>query len=414
MRPALPAAGLSRAEIFARMKALAAGDVDWRRGRVPLYVFKANDEIAALGRDAFLEFFTENALGSRRAFFGLKRMEDEILAMGLSLFHAPDDAAGFFTTGGSESIIAAVKACRDWTRGQSGRKGQRGNLVVPYSAHPAFTKAARLMDLELKRVPVAANYRADVAAMARAIDADTLMLVGSAPCFSYGTIDPIIELSALAQERGLWLHVDACVGGYLAPFAKRAGYPVPEFDFAVPGVTSLSADLHKFGFCPKPASTVFYRSSDRAACQPFEMDDWPGGKFATATLVGTRPGGAVAGAWATLQAMGEQGYVHTARAIMDLTAGYRRGIEAIGLEVVGAPDLSILCFTSRVIDMLRVAEVMATKGWLPGLVREPHAMHLMLSMLHAAAKDDYLHDLRATVAQVRGERGTAAKMDVSY
>jgi len=414
MRSALPVVGLSRAEIFERMQTLSADDIDWRRGRVPLYVFKANDEIAALGRDAFLQFFTENALGGKRAFFGLKKMEDEVVAMGLSLFHAPEDAAGFFTTGGSESIIAAVLACRDYVRRQTGRKEWRGNIVLPRSAHPAFTKAARLMDLELRRVPVGANYRADVAAMARAIDADTMLLVGSAPCFSYGTIDGIADLGELAQQRGLWLHVDACVGGYLAPFAAKAGYPIPAFDFAVPGVTSISADLHKFGFCPKPASTVFYRSSDRAACQPFEMDDWPGGKFATATLVGTRPGGAVAGAWATLQAMGEQGYVDTARKVMELAGAYRRGIEAIGLDVLGKPDLSILCFTSREIDMLRVGEVMALRGWLPGLVRDPHAMHLMLSMLHAPAREDYLRDLRDAVAQVRSESGKTATVKVTY
>jgi sphinganine-1-phosphate aldolase len=414
MRSALPTIGLSRDEIFARMKALSAHDIEWRRGRVPLYVFKANDEIAALGRDAFLEFFTENALGGKRAFHGLKKMEDDIVAMGLSLFHAPDDAAGFFTTGGSESIISAVLACRDYGRRAAGRADKRGNIVLPYSAHPAFSKAARLMDIELRRIPVTANYRADVAAMARAIDAETMMLVGSAPCFSYGTIDPIADLGRLAQELGLWLHVDACVGGYIAPFAAKAGFSVPAFDFAVPGVTSISADLHKFGFCPKPASTVFYRSADRAACQPFEMEDWPGGKFATATLVGTRPGGAVAGAWATLQGMGEQGYVTTARQIMELAQAYRRGIEAIGLTVIGEPDLSILCFTSSELDMLRVGEVMATRGWLPGLVREPHAMHLMLSMLHAPALEDYLRDLRDAVAQVRKESGKAAKVDVTY
>ena len=396
------------------MRALAADDIDWRRGRVPLYVFKANDDIAALGRDAFLEFFTENALGGKRAFFGLKRMEDEIVAMGLSLFHAPDEAAGFFTTGGSESIIAAVKACRDWMRSKTGRQDLRGNIVAPFSVHPALTKAARLMDLELRRIPVAPDYRADVAAMARAIDADTLLLVGSAPCFSYGTIDPIGELGELAQARGLWLHVDACVGGYLVPFVAKAGYRVPPFDFAVPGVMSLSADLHKFGFCPKPASTVFYRTAERAACQPFEMEDWPGGKFATATLVGTRPGGAVAGAWATLQAMGEQGFVRTAGEIMQLRNAYRKGIVEIGLTVVGEPDLSILCFTARDIDMLRVAEMMAAKGWLPGLVREPRAMHLMLSMLHAVSKDDYLRDLRAAVESVRAERGVKSKTDVTY
>jgi glutamate/tyrosine decarboxylase-like PLP-dependent enzyme len=160
MRTQLPIVGISRDEIFSRMKAFSAGDIDWRRGRVPLYVFKANDEIATLGRDAFLEFFTENALGGKRAFHGLKKMEDDIVSIGLSLFHAPDDAAGFFTTGGSESIICAVLACRDFGRRQSGRADKRGNIVLPYSAHPAFTKAARLMDIELRRIPVATNCRA--------------------------------------------------------------------------------------------------------------------------------------------------------------------------------------------------------------------------------------------------------------
>ena len=414
MRCSLPPIGLGREEIFTRMKGFAAGDIDWRRGRVPLYVFKASDDIATIGLDAYVEFFTENGLGGKRAFHGLKRMEDEIVAIGLSLFHAPDGAAGYLTTGGTESIIAAVKACRDSIRQNEGSAHRRGNIVMPYSAHPAFTKAARLMDLEIRRVPVGADFRADVPAIAKAIDAETMMLVGSAPCFPYGTMDPIEALGRLAQERRVWLHVDACVGGYLAPFVARAGHPVPPFDFALPGVASLSADLHKFGFCPKPASTVFYRSEAQAAFQPFEVDDWPGGRFTTATLVGTRPGGAIAGAWATLHAMGEKGYVDTARAIMEVVARYRRGIEAIGLSIVGSPELSILCFTSQHVDMLAVGEAMAQRGWLPGLVREPRAMHLMLSMLHEPACDDYLRDLRECVAHVNDRHQSAVASAANY
>jgi glutamate/tyrosine decarboxylase-like PLP-dependent enzyme len=414
MRATLPPLGLPRDEIFARMRAMSAQDIDWRHGRTPLYVFKATDEIAALGRDAFFEFFTENGLGGKRAFHGLKRMEDEVVAMGLSLLGAPAGAAGYFTTGGSESIVTAIKACRDFVRGERGQPQLRGNIVLPSSAHPAFTKAGLLMDIELRRIPLDADYRADVSAMAKAIDHETIALVGSAPSFPYGTIDPISQLGALAQARGLWLHVDACVGGYLAPFVARAGYPVPAFDFGVPGVQSISADLHKFGFCPKPASTVFYRTAAQAACQPFEMEDWPSGKFVTATIAGTRPGGAIAGAWATLNAMGESGYAETARAIMTLVAEYRRGIEAIGLRVVGRPDLSILCFTSDDVDMLRVGERMGRRGWLPGLVREPHAMHLMLSLLHQGARDDYLRDLRECVAEARAGGESAAQATVTY
>lgn len=396
------------------MREMSAGDIDWRRGRTPLYVFKANDEIAALGRDAFFEFFTENGLGGKRAFHGLKRMEDEVVAMGLSLLHAPTDAAGYFTTGGSESIVTAIKTCRDFARRQRKQPSLRGNVVLPSSAHPAFTKASQLMDIELRRIPLSPRYRADVAAMAAAIDCETIALVGSAPSFPYGTIDPIAELGALAQARNVWLHVDACVGGYLAPFVAKAGYPVPAFDFSVPGVSSISADLHKFGFCPKPASTVFYRTAAQAACQPFEMEEWPSGKFSTATIAGTRPGGAIAGAWATLNGMGEAGYIATARDIMALVAAYRRGIEALGLRVIGDPDLSILCFTSDDVDMLRVGEHMGRRGWLPGLVREPKAMHLMLSMLHAPALDDYLRDLRTCIDEVRSEGGQQAKVTVTY
>lgn len=412
--PSLPPTGLPRDEIFRRMHEMSAGDVDWRRGRTPLYVFKANDDIAAIGRDAFVEFFTENGLGAKRAFHGLKRMEDDVVAIGLSLLHAPDGAAGYFTTGGSESIVTAIKTCRDYARKTRGEPRLRGNVVAPSSAHPAFTKASQLMDIELRRIPLSSHYRADVAAMAAAIDDDTIAIVGSAPSFPYGTIDPIAELGALARKRNVWLHVDACVGGYLAPFVAKAGYPVPAFDFSVPGVSSISADLHKFGFCPKPASTVFYRTAAQAACQPFEMEEWPSGKFSTATIAGTRPGGAIAGAWATLHAMGEAGYVKTAHDIMQLVAAYRHGIEALSLRVVGDPDLSILCFTSDDVDMLRVGERMAARGWLPGLVREPKSMHLMLSMLHAPALDDYLRDLGACIDAVRGEGERAAQIRVTY
>jgi glutamate/tyrosine decarboxylase-like PLP-dependent enzyme len=414
MRNALPRAGLARDEILARMESYVVGDVDWRRGRVPLYVFKANEDIGALGRDAFFRFFSENGLGAKRAFKGLKRMEDEIVAMGLSLLNAPDDAAGTFTTGGSESIIAIVKAARDWLRAESGRPDRRFNIVLPYSAHPAFTKAAMLMDIELRRVPLAANYRADVERMAQATDPDTLMLVGSAPCFPYGTIDPISALSDLAIEKKLWLHVDACVGGYLAPFVAKAGFPVPAWDFSVPGVTSISADLHKFEFCPKPASTTFYRSAKHAAFQFFECGDWPGGVYNTATIVGTRPGGAIAGAWATLQGLGEAGYTETARQIMGVVAQYRRGVEALGLRVLGNPELSILCFTADDVDMMDVGAAMAERGWLPGHTREPRSMHMMLSMLHAPAVDDYLADLKASLAQVRASKSTGAKLDATY
>ncbi|MBN9263916.1 MAG: aspartate aminotransferase family protein, partial [Hyphomicrobium sp.] len=293
MRKSLPAKGRSRDAILAEMRDMRGGDADWQGGRVPLFVFKANDEVSEVGKEAFFEFFTENALGGRRAFPSVKRMEDELIAMALSLFNAPDDAQGFMTTGGTESIVQAVQTCRDWTRKQRKIPTFRGNIVAAESVHPAFNKGAGLMDLDVRRAPVCADLAADPAAIEALIDDDTMMIVGSAPSFPYGVIDPIRELGALAERRGLWLHVDACVGGYLAPFVKMLGRNIPDFDFSVPGVSSLSADLHKFGFTPKPASTVFYRPPEKAAHHGFDFDPWPNGRFLTSTLVGTRPAGGV-------------------------------------------------------------------------------------------------------------------------
>ena len=306
MQLQFPAQGRSPEAVLAELKSFKSGDCDWQHGRAPLFVFKATDQVYELGRAAFFEYFSENALGGKRAFPSVKRMEDEVIAMALDLFHAPAGAAGFMTTGGTESIVQAVQTCRDWTRKRRASSQFRGNIVAPRSVHPAFEKGAKLMDLEVRRVPVGRDFRADLDAMAAAIDDDTMMLVGSAPCFPYGVIDPIEDIAALARKRELWLHVDACVGGYIAPFVRMTGRDVPHFDLRIEGVSSLSADLHKFGFCPKPASTVFYSSEDKAAHHNFDFDGWPNGRFVTGTIVGTRPSGGVAAAWAVFNHLRRQ------------------------------------------------------------------------------------------------------------
>ncbi|MGH8796290.1 MAG: pyridoxal phosphate-dependent decarboxylase family protein [Caldimonas sp.] len=415
MRMTLPSKGRSHDSVLAEMRALKTGDADWQHGRVPLFVFKASDELSRLGRDAFLEFFSENALGGKRAFPSVKRMEDEVVEMALGLFNAPAEAQGFMSTGGTESIIQAVQTCRDWNRKRRGDARHRGNLVLPHSVHPAFNKAGKLMDLEVRRVPVGPDFRADVAALDAAIDADTIMLVGSAPSFPYGAIDPIAELGRLAERRGVWLHVDACVGGYLAPFVRQIGREIPDFDFTVPQVASLSADLHKFGFCPKPASTVFYRDADKAQHHYFDFSDWPSGRFLTGTLVGTRPAGGVAGAWATFQYLGVDGYRAIAAQLMEFVDAYKRGIEAIpGLYVLGKPHLSIVAFGSDEVDVFRVAEVMERRGWLAGLVQRPKAIHRMMSMIQAPVLNEYLDEVKAALQVVRAEGAKAAGIEATY
>lgn len=404
-----PETGQPADRIAALLDGMKATDARWREGRVPLYVFGATPAVSEVGRDAFMAFFTENALGAKRAFTSLKRMEEEVIAMALNLFHAPVAAAGNMTSGGTESIVMAIKACRDYNRAKRQNPTHRGNIVAPLTAHPAFEKGAHLMDLEVRRTPITPDLRADPEAMAAATDADTIMLVGSTPCFPYGVVDPIPALSDLAQRKNIWLHVDACVGGYFAPFAKALGRPIPDFDFKNPGVMSLSADLHKFAFCPKPASTVFYRDAEKHAAQALDLDVWPNGRFTTNTLVGTRPGGGVAAAWAVLNFLGRAGYMQIAERMLTMRDAYITGIEAIpGMQVYGKPDLSILAFGTAEKDADSIAAGMTARDWVPGMVRTPPGLHLMMSLLHEPARPEYLADLAASVAEAKPAAGRLA------
>ena len=415
MRKIMPDQGRAAAEVLAEMHTSKAADCDWQHGRAPLFVFKASDELYEFGRAAFFEFFSENALGGGRAFPSVKRMEDDVVDMALNLFNAPEEAKGFMSTGGTESIIQAVQTCRGWTRVQRKDSKFRGNLVLSETAHPAFDKAAKLMDLEIRRVPVLANLQMDLAGMEAALSDETIMMVGSAPNFSFGIIDPITELSAIALRRNMWLHVDACVGGYLAPFARQIGRDIPDFDFQVPGVCSISADLHKFGFCPKPASTVFYRNSDKAQFHAFDFSDWPNGRFFTNTLVGTRPAGGVAAAWATFQHLGVQGYRQIARELMGFIDAYKKGVSEVpGIHVFGNPHLSIVAYGSTEFDIFRVAELMSEKGWLPGLLQNPKGIHRMMSMIHAPSLEEYLLALRLAVLNVQERKSNVSSIKATY
>lgn len=407
-------AGRPRDKVMGELVRMRDGDIDWRGGRTSAYVFSAGEDIRNLGKEAYNEYFTENALGARRAFPSVQRMEREVVGMGLELFHAPEGAAGNMTTGGTESIIMAVKTCRDWTRRRRGPRF-RGTIVLPDSAHPAFEKAAALMDLPIRRVPLGEGFLADPAGMAKAIDDDTMLIVGSAPCFPFGVIDPIAALSEIAVRHDVWLHVDACVGGWIAPFVAAIGRPIPAFDFALEGVKSISADLHKFGFCPKPASTVFYRSKELQACQEFVFDSWPSGRFATQTLVGTRPAGAVAGAWAVLRHLGREGYRGIAAEVMAVRDAYLEGLRAIpGMKIRGEPALANVAFGCDDIDMGKVATLMSERGWLPGQLKAPRSLHLMLSLHHGPAREAYLRDVAECVALVRAGETEAGASSANY
>jgi glutamate/tyrosine decarboxylase-like PLP-dependent enzyme len=388
------------------MVELGKDDVDWRRGRTAVYVFNAGEDVLRVAREAYGLYQSENALGPA-AFPSLARMEKDVVSVGLGLLNAPDGACGDMTSGGSESIFLAVKTCRDQARAR-GVDAAGGEILAPQSVHPAFEKAAHYLGLRVVRVPVGENYRADVGAMADAVTDRTLMLVGSAPCFPYGVVDPIDALGDLAAERDLWLHVDACVGGYFAPFARMNGIELPAFDFSVPAVRSISADLHKYGYASKGASTVFHRSEEQRAFQVFSFDDWPAGGMTTPTAAGTRPGGAVACAWAVLHYLGVEGYRAKARVVTDTREKLMREIRAMdGLRTFGEPQLGLFTYGSDELDPFAIWALLAKRGWFTGLVTQPRGIHLMLSPAHAEVADDYLEDLRAAVLEVRdsGDRG---------
>ena len=398
----MPEEGRTWSDLQAEMVERASGDAKWREGKTAVYVFNAGEDVAAVQKEAYTLFMSENGLGPL-AFPSLKQMEDEVVGMGLNLLHAPPAAKGTITSGGTDSITMAVKAARDFARAERGLAGP-ANLVAPFSAHPAFDKAAALMDIEVRRVPVGADLLSDVDAMGEAADEQTIMLVGSAPSFPYGLIDHIEALGDLAERRNLWLHVDACVGGYIAPFVRMNGAPIPPFDFAVPGVQSMSADLHKYGFCAKGASTVLFRSEALHQHMVFDCSDWPGGRMITPTLAGTRPGGAISAAWAVMNFLGIEGYRRKHGLVTAARSAVEEGVRALGFEVLGEPQLGIVAFTHNEADVYTVYRNMYRKGWFTSLTTEPPALHLMLSPFHHEVVDVYLEDLQASLAEAGKEK----------
>ncbi|MBL6690368.1 MAG: aminotransferase class V-fold PLP-dependent enzyme [Pseudomonadales bacterium] len=387
-------------ELKQEMIERGGGDAKWREGKTAVYVFNAGEDVAQVQKEAYTMYMSENGLGPL-AFPSLKQMEDEVVGMGLSLLHGPVDAAGNITSGGTDSINMAVKAARDHAFANNRIEGQP-NIVAPYSAHPAFDKAAKMMSLELRRVACRDDLLADVAAMEAAMDNNTIMLVGSAPSFPYGLIDPISELGDLAEKRNTWLHVDACVGGYIAPFVRMNGADIPPFDFEIAGVCSMSADLHKYGFCAKGASTVLFRSEQLRQHMIFDCDDWPGGRMITPTLAGTRPGGAISAAWAVMNYLGIEGYCAKHKQVTDAREAIENGVSQLGFKVLGEPQLGIVAFSHPDLDVFAIYKQLYKKGWFTSLTTDPKALHLMLSPFHLEVTDIYLADLRDAVEAVRG------------
>jgi sphinganine-1-phosphate aldolase len=396
-----PKCGTPWEELKRRLIDMRQRDVDWRRGRAALLVYYAGEDVLSVAREAYTMFISGNALAPA-AFPSLATMERDLIEAALDLFHAPSEATGSFTSGGSESILLAVKTARDWHAQRRRKLNGPAEIVMSRTAHPAFDKAAQLLGVKAVRVPAGTDYRADPDALAGALTERTIMLVVSAPTLPYGLIDPVTEIAKIARDNDVWLHVDACIGGFLAPFAKRLGFDIPDFDFAIPGVRSISADLHKYGYAAKGASIILYSHRDFYKHQVADFSNWPKGRYFTPTLAGTRAGGALAAAWAVVHYLGESGYLARTSRVMQTWRKYLAGIEAIPeLFVIGSPHLAILSYASQAVDIFSVADELARKGWYMSRLTEPQAIHQMVNIAHESSVEEYLWDLTDAIRQVR-------------
>lgn len=388
---------------------MRSGDADWRGARTFSLVYHKDDAHSALLKEAYGRFFSENFLNPM-AFKSLKRMEAEVVRMTASMLHGDEKVVGVMTSGGTESLLLCVLAARD----RAGRS--KPNIVAPRSAHVAFEKACHYFGVELRSAPLKDDLTADAAAMERLVDSDTVLLVASAPQYPHGVLDPIAEVGALAQRRGVPCHVDACIGGFLLPWVEKLGHPVAPFDFRVPGVTSISADLHKFGFAAKGASVLLYRDMSYLREQFFVATEFPGGVYASPGMLGTRPGGAIAAAWTALMSIGEEGYLETAGAAMATAKAYADGIRAVpGLRVLGSPVMSLLAFdsTDPDLDVFALAGRLEEKGWHVDRQQKPSCLHLTLTAHHQTVRERFLADLAEAAAWAKAHpeaasRGSAA------
>ena len=414
----LPAEGLGRAEVTGLVEQMAAAEeARWRDGYASGAVYHGDPGHVAFLSRVYAAQSQSNPLHPD-LWPSATKFEAEIVAMTAAMLGGGEggsETAGTVSSGGTESILLAMKAYRDHAREQRGIA--EPEIVAPVTAHAAFDKAARYFDMPLVRTPVDAGFRADLAALAAAVTERTAVIVGSAPGFPHGVIDPIPQIAELAASRGVGCHVDACLGGFILPWARKLGYPVPPFDFTLPGVTSMSADTHKYGYAAKGSSVVLYRGKDLRRHQYYTVADWPGGLYSSPTFAGSRPGALSATCWAAMVSIGESGYTEAARRILATGATVRDGIAAIdGLHVLGDPLWVIAFGTGEGLDVYQVMENMSHRGWSLNGLQRPPAVHLAVTLRHTlpGVAGRFLADLADSVARVRANPGVSTGMAPVY
>ncbi len=414
----LPEKGVDKQEILDRLDAFKNKDVDWRSGKVFGYVFDPGKEARDIGKQAYMKYLTENALDFT-SFPSLFKFEKEVVDMAIHHLNGGKNATGNFTNGGTESIILAVKAARDYARHHN-PSIKEPEMILPITAHAAFHKAAHYLNVKIVPVGLDSNFRADISEIKKAISSNSILMVGSAPSYAHGVIDPIAEMAAIAMDNDLLFHTDACVGGFMLPFFKRLGEPVPDFDFSIPGVTSISMDLHKYAYTPKGASLVLYKDRDLRKHQIFACSHWTGYTIVNNAIMSSRSGGPMAAAYAVLNFIGQEGYMAIAKNKIEATKKLVKGIEKHpDLQLMAQPDFCMFSFTSKTISLFHLIDEMNSKGWYiqPALSYGPSNYNIHLSINHSNVEwvDAFLEELYSCVEAVRpikfGEIGTALKKE---
>eukprot|EP01135_Chromosphaera_perkinsii_P002583 Nk52_evm99s224 gene=Nk52_evmTU99s224 len=393
---ALPENGYGRKELMEELRFLRdMGKVDWKKGRISGTVYHGGEEWTDMLVEAYKMFAWSNPLHPD-VFPGCRKMEAEVVQMCVSMFNGGPDACGTMTSGGTESILMACKSYREWALEVKGVT--EPEMVVPKSIHAAFDKAAEYFKIKIIHVDVdPITGAADVRAMAKKVNKNTILIAGSCPGFPHGIIDPITELAALARKYNVGLHVDCCLGGFLVPFMQKAGFELPLFDFRIPEVTSISVDTHKYGYAPKGGSCILYSNKELRHHQFFVAPNWPGGIYACPSVAGSRAGAIIASTWAAMMSIGESGYIKHTKDIVNTARKIEAGMRKInGISVVGNPQVSVVAFKSDKFDIYRLGNELSERGWNLNMLQFPSCIHICVTLVHTRGEvaEEFLRDVQ--------------------
>ncbi len=414
---ALPGEGLQTDDILAQILEMNTREEDkWKQGYASGAVYHGNQDHIEFLNKVYAITSQANPLHSD-LWPSASKFEAEIISMTAAMLSSKktdDPICGTVTSGGTESILLAMKTYRDYARAK--KKITRPELIVPVTAHAAFDKACQYFNIKMRHIPVNDYFQADISQVKKAVNKNTIAIVGSAPSFPHGTIDPIEEMSRIALENNIGFHADACLGGFVLPFAEKLGFDVPLFDFRLQGVTSISADTHKYGYAAKGTSVVLYRGEELRHFQYYTATDWPGGLYFSPTFAGSRPGALSAACWASLLSVGEKGYLEATQKIMDTADKIKQGIDQIPeLYILGKP-LWVIAFGSKKLNIYRVLDEMSQNGWSLNGLHNPSCVHIAITLLHTreGVSQRFIDDLKQAVEKVKTTPDTKKGMAPVY